>query len=105
MHVKSKNTHLGCSEVLLRFNQNLGFNKAEAIFMCMYVFLFRRVYVVGNKMFVGNDTKTSIVMILIFRTDTSWQTVQIQIGLLLEEQSDPGLHCLLFHLRPFDKIP
>ena len=27
------------------------------------------------------------------------QTVQTQIRLLLEEQSDQGLHCLLFHLH------
>ena len=26
-----------------------------------------------------------------------WQKVQTQIRLLLEEQSDQGLHCLLFH--------
>ena len=32
-------------------------------------------------------------------------TVQIQIRLLLEKQSDQGLHCLLFHLHLFDKIP
>ena len=42
-----------------------------------------------------------IVMILSFRTDRSMQTVQTQIRLLLEEQSDQGLHCLPFclHLR------
>ena len=45
------------------------------------------------------------VMTLIFRTDRSGQTVQTQIRLLLEEQSDQGLHCLLFHLHYFDKIP
>ena len=39
-----------------------------------------------------------IVMILNFRTARSGQTVQTQIRLLLEEQSDQGLHCLLFHL-------
>ena len=44
-------------------------------------------------------------MILNFRTDRSGQTVQTQIRLLLEEQSDQGLHCLLFHLHVFDKIP
>ena len=44
-------------------------------------------------------------MILSFRTDRSGQTVQTQIRLLLEEQSDQGLHCLLFHLHLFDKIP
>ena len=44
-------------------------------------------------------------MILNFRTDMSGQTVQTQIRLLLEEQYDQGLHCLLFHLHVFDKIP
>ena len=45
------------------------------------------------------------VMILSFRTDRYGQTVQTQIRLLLEEQSDQGLHCLLFHLHLFDEIP
>ena len=43
------------------------------------------------------------VMILNFQTDRSGQTVQTQIRLLLEEQSDQGLHCLLFHLRVLTK--
>ena len=43
------------------------------------------------------------VMIQSFRTDRSGQTVQTQTRLLLEEQSDQGLHCLLFHLHLFDK--
>ena len=34
-----------------------------------------------------------------FRTDRSGQTVQTQIKLLLEEQSDQGLHCLQFPLN------
>ena len=45
------------------------------------------------------------VMILSFRTDRSWQTVQIQIRLirlLLEEQSDQGLHYLQFPLHLLD---
>ena len=41
------------------------------------------------------------VMTLSFRTDKSGQSVQIQIRLLLEEQSDQGLHCLLFYLHFF----
>ena len=41
----------------------------------------------------------STVIILSFRTDRSGQTVQTQIKLLLEEQSDQGLHCLQFHLH------
>ena len=49
--------------------------------------------------------KTGTVMILNFRTYRSRQTVQTQIRLLLEEQSDQGLHCLLFHLHLFDKHP
>ena len=44
-------------------------------------------------------------MALNFRTGKSRQTVQILIRLLLEEQSDQGLHCLLFHLCHLDKIP
>ena len=45
------------------------------------------------------------VIIQSFRTDGSGQTVQTQIRLLPEEQSDQGLHCLLFHLHLFDEIP
>ena len=42
------------------------------------------------------------VMILSFRIDLSEQTVQTQIRLLLEEQSDQGLHCLPFCLHLLD---
>ena len=45
------------------------------------------------------------VIIQSFLTDRSGQTVQTQIRLLLEEQSDQGLHCLLFNLHLFDEIP
>ena len=45
------------------------------------------------------------VMTLSFRTARSGQLVKTQIRLLLEEQSDQGLHCLLFHLHLFDEIP
>ena len=53
--------------------------------------------------------KTSIIMLVnlisvmfqSFRTDRSGQTVQTQIRLLLEEQSDQGLHCLQFPLLIF----
>ena len=43
-------------------------------------------------------------MILNFRTDKSGQTEQTQIRLLLEEQSDQGLHCLQCRLHPLDAI-
>ena len=39
------------------------------------------------------------VMILSFWRDRSGQTVQTQIRLFLEEQSDQGLHCLQFQLH------
>ena len=45
------------------------------------------------------------VMIQSFQTNMSGQTVQTKIRLLLEEQSDQGLHCLLFRLHLFDEIP
>ena len=44
------------------------------------------------------------VMILSFRTAMPGQTVQTQIRLLLEEQSDLGLHCLPFHLHRLDSL-
>ena len=44
------------------------------------------------------------VMILSFRTDRPGQTVQTQIRLLLEEQSDLGLHCLPFRLHRLDSL-
>ena len=44
---------------------------------------------------------SDIVMILSFRTKRPGQTVQTQIRLLLEEQSDQGLQCLQFHLHLF----
>ena len=54
---------------------------------------------------VGSIFSLYTVMIQSFRTDRSGQTVQTQIRLLLEEQSDQGLHCLLFHLHLLDEIP
>ena len=50
-------------------------------------------------------TCTCTVMTLSVGTNRSEQTVQPQIRLLIEEQSDLGLHCLLFHLHLFDEIP
>ena len=39
-----------------------------------------------------------------FRTDMPGQTVQTQIRLLLEEQSDQGLHCLPFRFYRLDSL-
>ena len=46
-----------------------------------------------------NSELLCTVMILAFRTDMHGQTVQTQVRLLLEEQSDQGLHCLQFPLH------
>ena len=50
------------------------------------------------------DSLPGTVMILSFRIYRLGQTVQTQIRLLLEEQSDQGLHCLLFNLHLLDNI-
>ena len=54
---------------------------------------------------VESTIKINTVKFKSFRTDWSGQTVPTQIRLLLEEQSDQGLHCLLFHLYFSDEIP
>ena len=53
-----------------------------------------------------SSVEQTTVMIQSFRTDRPGQTVQTQIRLLLllEEQSDQGLHCLLFRLHRLDSI-
>ena len=43
-------------------------------------------------------------MILSFQTDTPRQTVQTQIRLLLEEQSDHGLYSLQLRLHRLDSL-
>ena len=54
--------------------------------------------------YFDRHTKRVTVMILSFRTDRPGQTVQTQIRLLLEEQSDQGLHCLPFRLHRLDSL-
>ena len=44
------------------------------------------------------------VMILSVWTDVPGQTVQTQISLLLEEQSDQDLHCLPFRLHYLNSL-
>ena len=46
----------------------------------------------------------STAMILSFWTEMPGKSVQTQIRLLLEEQSDQGLHCLPFHLHRLDSL-
>ena len=51
-----------------------------------------------NRMSCQEQQEVTTIMILSFRTDRSGKTVQTQIGLPLEKQSDQGLHCLHVHL-------
>ena len=52
-----------------------------------------------------DQTPTSRALCLPFQlTDRPGQTVQTQIRLLLEEQSDQGLHYLPFHLHHLDSL-
>ena len=53
-------------------------------------------------MFQGK-TALNVSILFNIETDRSEQAMQTQISLLLEEQSDLGLHCLLFHLNILDK--
>ena len=73
--------------------------RAELQFWC-YWFL-----VSAHISFFNKLISFTTVMTLSFRTDKSGQTVQTQIRLIQEEQSDQDLHCLLFHLHHYDKIP
>ena len=58
----------------------------------------------GEWLFYTELQLLKILITLSFRTDGSGQTVQTQIRLLLEEQSDQGLHCLLFHLHHLEVL-
>ena len=53
---------------------------------------------------VITGTQPTTVIILNIRTDMSEQTVQTQIRLLLKEQSEQGLLCLLFCLHLLNTI-
>ena len=63
------------------------------IYDCLFTFL---VYVLNSP--------TVTVIILNIGTDRSEQTVQTQIRLLLMEQSDQGLLCLLFCLHLLNAV-
>ena len=54
-------------------------------------------WVSTSKLNYYNDPKFSDIQVGVNSAD--------QIRLLLEEQSDQGLHCLLFHLHLFGEMP
>ena len=78
---------------------NKGFvGCVEQIVVNSYKYDMRKAGLVGDAQF-GVNIGMYTVKILSFRTDRSGQMVQTQIRLLLEEQSDQGLHCLQFCLH------
>ena len=58
----------------------------------------------NNYMYQFLENSWTTVMILSFWTDWSEQIVQTQIRLLLEEQSDQGLHYLQYCLHLLDAL-
>ena len=57
-----------------------------------------------EELIISIQNTLTTVMILSFRTDMPGQTEQTQIRLLLEGQSDQGLHCLPFRLHRLDSL-
>ena len=67
----------------------------------------RKVSIKEMTLTLNTQMPSFTVKILNFRTDISGQTVQTtpKIRLLLEEQSDQGLHCFLFNLHHLEVEP
>ena len=60
--------------------------------------------ILGESQIQNHVTISFTVKFPSIRMDRCEQTVQTQIRLLLMEQSDQGLHCLLFHPHLFECI-
>ena len=71
-------------------------------FLWIHIYIRENLNVIKNKDWSWNEGYT--VIILNIGTDRSEQTVQTQIRLLLMEQSDQGLLCLLFCLHVLNTI-
>ena len=85
---------------VMRNETFLDKNNIKNYHLFEFLFLFAKKLMLAT--FSSHDSFLQItVTILSFRTNRSEQTVQTQ---LLEEQSDQGLHCLVFHLHLFDEI-
>ena len=56
-------------------------------------------YLLNEQGITSDDLEKNSVQNLCFGTDRPEHTVQTQIRLLLNEQSDQGLHCLPFYLH------
>ena len=82
------------------FSSNLQaqpLNRTRYMALCLTVLLVPNIVCANSE--GSAQSCISTVMFLSFRTDRSGQTVQTQLRLLLEKQSDLGLHCLPFWLH------
>ena len=105
INIKSdpKKENVICTNLFLLWS--LSMKNKVMLFHIFKIMFFVALCGIAGQMFSVQIGIFSTVMTLSFRTDRSGQTVQTQIRLLLEEQSDQGLHCLLFHLHRFNEIP
>ena len=84
-------------------SQNLPRNTGQGSTEIPYPANKHKSYCVTEPKILALPPQRHTVMVISFRTDRLWQTVQTQIRLLLGEQSDQGLHCL-FHMHLIDEI-
>ena len=57
-----------------------------------------------NRHFSFDLLSSYFVLIMHCPTDRSGETVQTKLRQILKEQSDQGLHCLIFHLRHLEAL-
>ena len=108
--------HFNCKHVLDNSNEHPqhtfnGEGKTISIEYSQHTFLWRNkqnyhLILSSNactlKAFYKAEVHILHIMILNFQKHKAGQTVQTQIRLLIEEQSDQSLHCFLFHLHCLD---
>ena len=77
----------------------------QSMVVLIYVICLAELEAISGEFFCLHERQAVLTtMILSLRTDRPGQTVQTQIRLLLEEQSDQGLHCLPFRLHRLDSL-
>ena len=90
------------------FDRRRAYDVETVLGQC-YMYLLRAWSVSRNLFQNMSDAQKTASLIFEYHNDPKFsnsryrQTLQTQIRLLLEEQSDQGLHCSLFHLHLFDE--
>ena len=89
---------ISCGMVKYRNNVNIGMLEITVMILLSFQTDKR-----CNNVNIGM-LEITVMILLSFQTDRPGQTVQTQIRLLLEEQSDQGLHCLPFRLHHLNSL-